>query len=231
MRDLSDMFRKAGEEMTEDEKKVLNVDNRMLKDTVATLFGAGFATTKETLRYSILMMALYPDIQVRVQEEIDQVIGRENFPNVDDSKDMPYTMAAFGFTHATTCDTKLDGYFIAKGTPVMINYWSAHRDPTAFTDPDKFNPNRFLLPNGKLDAEATNNVMPYGLGQRRCAGELIARMEIIVFFLTLLQRCIIRKAPGHPLDSEDYVYTFGITLNPFKVTFEPRYLGAFDMPC
>ena len=243
MRDLSDMFRKAGEEMTEDEKKVLNVDNRMLKDTVATLFGAGLATTTETLRYSILMMALYPDIQVRVQEEIDQVIGRENFPNIDDSKDMPYTMAvineiycvhslaAFGFTHATTCDTKLDGYFIAKGTPVMINYWSAHRDPTAFTDPDKFNPDRFLLPNGKLNAKATNNVMPYGLGQRRCAGELIAHMEIIVFFLTLLQRCIIRKAPGHPLDPEDYVYTFGITLNPFKVNFEPRYLGAFDMPC
>lgn len=122
------------------------------------------------------------------------MIGRENFPNVDDSSNMPYTMAvineiyrvhsmaAFGFTHATTCDTKLDGYFITKGTPIMVNFWSAHRDSTVFTDPDKFNPDHFLTPDGKLDANAIDNVIPYGLGQRCCGGEIIARMEVIVFF-------------------------------------------------
>lgn len=156
MRDLSDMFHKAGEEMSEDEKKVLNVDNRMLKDTVATLFGAGFANIAGTLCYGILLKALHPDVQVKVQEEIDRVIGNGNYPTMDDSKDMPYTMAvineiyryhsmaAFRFMHTTTCDTELDGYFITKGTPVMFNFWSAHRDPTVFTDPDKFNPDRFL---------------------------------------------------------------------------------------
>ena len=241
MRDLSDMFHKAGEEMNEDEKKVLNVDNRMLKDTVATLFGAGFATIASTLYHSILLMALHPDVQVKVQEEIDRVIGRQNYPNMDDGNDMPYSMAvineiyryhsmsAFGFTHATTCDTELDGYFIAEGTPVMFNFWSAHRDPTVFTDPDKFNPDRFLTPDGRLDTKAIGNVIPYGLGQRRCGGEIIARMEVIVFFLTLLQRCVIKEAPEHPLDPEDYIITLGVSLNPFKVSFEPRYVGAFDM--
>ena len=241
MRDLSDMFHKAGEEMSEDDAKVLNIDSRMLKDTVATLFGAGFATVASTLYCSILLMALHPDVQVKVQEEIDRVIGKGNYPTTDDSNEMPYTMAvineiyryhsmsAFGFTHTATCDTQLDGYFIAKGTPVMFNFWSAHRDPTVFTDPDKFNPDRFLTQEGKLDAKATENVIAYGLGHRRCGGEVIARMEVIVFFLTLLQRCVIKEVPEHPLDPENYIITLGVSLNPFKVMFEPRYEAAFDM--
>lgn len=241
MRDLSDMFHKAGEEMNDDEKKVLNFDNRMLKDTVATLFGAGFATVASTINHSMFLMALYPDVQVKVQDEIDRIIGKENYPTMDDSNEMPYTMAvineiyryhsmsAFGFTHTTTCDTELDGYELPKGTLVMFNFWSAHRDPTVFTDPDKFVPERFLTPDGELDAVAVENVIPYGLGLRRCGGEIIARMEVIVFFLTLLQRCVIKKAPGHPLDPEDYIVTLGVSLNPFQVNFEPRYEGAFDM--
>ena len=241
MRDLSDMFHKAGEEMSEDDAKVLNVDSRMLKDTVATLFGAGFATVASSLYCSILLMALHPDVQVKVQEEIDRVIGKDNYPTMDDSNEMPYTMAvineiyryhsmsAFGFTHTATCDTELDGYFIAKGTLIMFNFWSAHRDPTVFTDPDKFNPDRFLMQEGKLDVKATENVIAYGLGHRRCGGEVIARMEVIVFFLTLLQRCVIKEAPGHPLDPENYIVTLGVSLNPFKVMFEPRYEAAFDM--
>ena len=241
MRDISDMYRKAGEDLSESEKKVLKLNDRMLKDTIATLFGAGFGTISATLRHSIMLMAHHPDIQVKVQDEIDRVIGRENFPDADDINDMPYTaavinevyryhsMSAFAFTHSTTCDTEIDGYFIAKGTPVMLNLWSAHRDTTVFTDPDTFNPNRFLTPEGKLDTKAVEYVIPYSLGIRRCGGELIARIEVVVFFLTLLQRCRIIESPEHPLDPEDYIMTLGITLNPFKVNFEPRYNGAFDM--
>ena len=241
MRDLSDMFHRAGDEMSEDDAKVLSVDSQMLKDTVATLFGAGFATVAATLYYSILLMALHPDVQLKVHKEIDQVIGKGNYPTMDDSNEMPYTMAvineiyryhsmsAFGFIHTATCDTELDGYFIASGTPVMFNFWSAHRDSTVFTNPDKFDPDRFLTPDGKLDTKATENIVPYGLGQRRCGGEIIARMEVIVFFLALLQRCVIKEAPGHPLDPENYIMTLGVSLNPFKVIFEPRYAGAFDM--
>ena len=241
MRDISDMYRKAGENMSESENKALKINDRMLKDTVATLFGAGFATIASTLRHSIMLMALHPDIQVKVQDEIDQVIGRENFPHMDDINKMPYTMAvinevyryhsmsAFAFTHSTTCDTELDGYFIPKGAPVMFNLWSAHRDTTVFTDPDKFNPDRFLTPDGKLDTKTIEYVIPYSLGLRRCGGEVIARMEVIVFFLTLLQRCCIKESPEHPLDPEDYIMTLGISLNPFKVNFEPRYEDAFNV--
>ena len=70
MRDLSDMFHRAGDEMSKDDAKVLNVDSRMLKDTVASLFGAGFAALAETLYCSIILMALHPDVQLNVHEKI-----------------------------------------------------------------------------------------------------------------------------------------------------------------
>lgn len=76
---------------------------------------------------------------------------------------------------------------------------------------------------------ATENVILYGLGHCRCGGEIIARMEVIVFFLTLFQRYVIKEVPEHPLDPENYIFTLGVTLNPFKVKFEPRYARAFDM--
>ena len=241
MRDISDMYRKIGEDLSESEKKVLKINDRLLKDATASNFGAGFGTISLTLCHSIMLMAHHPDIQVKVQDEIDRVIGRENLPDVDDINDLPYTMAvinevyryhsmsAFTFAHSTTCDTELDGYFIAKGTPVMFNLWSAHRDTTVFTDPDTFNPDRFMTPDGKLDKKAVENVIAYGLGIRRCGGELVARMEVIIFFLTLLQRCRIIESPEHPLDPEDYIMTVAVTLKPFKVNFEPRYSGAFDI--
>ena len=63
MRDMSDMFRKVAEEMDENERKELNVNETMLKKHVSTLFGAGFGTISGTLQYGFMIMALYPEVQ------------------------------------------------------------------------------------------------------------------------------------------------------------------------
>ena len=241
IRDVSDTFHSVCEEMDETEKCVLEVDDKLLKDTVSDMFGAGFGTIAETVRYGIKVMAMYPDIQRQVQEEIDHVIGRDRLPGIDDIKDVPYTaaviseiyryqsMSALAVTHAAMCDTELDGYFIAKGTPVIINLYSAHHDPSIFKNHTEFDPSRFLTPEGKLDSKKVNYVIPYGLGHRRCGGEIIGRLEIILLFQTILQRCSMKEAPGHPLDPEDSILTFGVIQNPFKVILRPRYDNAFDL--
>ena len=68
---------KLAEDMDETEKRVLKIDNNLLKECVSSLFGAGFGTVAVTLRYGILIMALHPEIQQKVQNEIDRVIGRD----------------------------------------------------------------------------------------------------------------------------------------------------------
>ena len=235
MRDMSDMFRKVAENMDEDEKKVLNVNDRMLKSHISTIFGAGIGTTMETLRYAVMIMALNPDIQIRVQEEIDAVVGRDRFPEFGDEVNLPYTvatiteiyryysMSALGaIAHSTTCDTELSGYFIPKGTVVFFNLYSANYDETVFTDPKKFDPGRFLTDAGTFDKSKARFIVPFSLGQRRCAGESVARLEVFLFFTTILHQCTVEQAPGHPLDLNDYIMTLGITYNPFKVIFRSR---------
>lgn len=64
-----------------------------LKAVISDLFFAGMETTTTTLKWFILYMMAYPEVQSRVQAEMDQVVGREQLPGLDDRKNLPYTCA------------------------------------------------------------------------------------------------------------------------------------------
>ena len=240
---LIEMFQKLSKDTCEINKQDQPFTESEMKTTVSTLFGAGFGTISETIRCGLKLMAIHRTVQKKVQEEIDRTISREHLPEFDDINDMPYTsavlneiyryhsMSALAITHSATCDTELDGYCIAKDTPVVFNLYSAHRDDAVFKNPYAFDPDRFLTPDGQLNSNAVDNVIPYSLGIRRCGGEIIARLEIVLFFVTVMQCCTIEEAPGHPLDPEDCIFTFGVSHNPFKVIFKQRYDGAFERVC
>ena len=234
MRDMSDMFRKVAEDMDEDERKALNINDEMLKSHISSLFGAGFGTVSYTLLYGIMIMVLNPEIQKQVQDEIDAVVGRDRFPEFGDETRLPYTvatitemyrhhsMSALSAAHCTTCDIEFEGYFIPKKTPVFFSLYSANYDKTIFSNPEKFDPERFLTDTGTVNVAHSELVVPYGLGQRRCAGEPVARLEIFMFFATILHQCTIKQAPGRPLDTQNYFFGFGIQHYPFKVIFLSR---------
>lgn len=228
---LRNIFRTIANE--EDESEEGEVDTEMIKRW-SSLFGAGFGTITATLRYGIMILALHPEVQQKVKNEIDSVVGKDRYPDFDDESSLPYTVAtiteiyrhhslsALAVTHSTTCDTEFSGYFIAKNTPVIFNLYSANRDERVFSDPEKFNPERYFTETGSLNTALTECVVPYGLGYRRCSGEPVARLEIFMFFATILQQCIIEEAPGHPLDLGNYIMAFGIMHKPFQVIFRSR---------
>ncbi|GBO08350.1 hypothetical protein AVEN_113777-1, partial [Araneus ventricosus] len=63
----------------------------VLQDMISTFFGAGSETVRLTMDWLVLTMAVHQDVQKKVQQEIDNVIGTDRLPSWDEHDKMPYT--------------------------------------------------------------------------------------------------------------------------------------------
>ncbi|KAL8173120.1 UNVERIFIED_CONTAM: hypothetical protein K2H54_040292 [Gekko kuhli] len=197
--------------------------NENLKAVVADLFGAGTETTSTTLRWGLLLMMKYPEIQKKVQEEIAKVIGSAQ-PRIEHRAKLPYTDAVIhevqrfanilptSVPHATTADVTLGGYFIPKGTHILTLLYSVLNDESEWEKPLKFYPEHFLDSEGKFVKR--DAFMPFSAGRRVCAGETLAKMELFLFFVSLLQRFTFQPAPGMSKEDLDLTPEVGFTAPP-----------------
>ncbi|NWY92458.1 CP2D6 protein, partial [Loxia curvirostra] len=90
----------------------------------------------------------------------------------------------FGIPHRMYRDTELQGFFIPKGTTIITNLSSVLKDETVWEKPNEFYPEHFLDAKGQfVKPEA---FLPFSAGRRACLGEQLGRMELFLFFTTLL---------------------------------------------
>uniref|UniRef100_A0A673GEA0 Vitamin D 25-hydroxylase-like n=1 Tax=Sinocyclocheilus rhinocerous TaxID=307959 RepID=A0A673GEA0_9TELE len=121
---------------------------------------------------------------------------------LEDKQRMPYVEAVLhevlrfcnvvplGIFRATSQDAVVRGYTIPRGTMVITNLYSVHFDEKYWSDPSIFCPERFLDCNGKFIFVVLMYLISVclSLGKRHCLGEQLARLEMFLFFTTLLQR-------------------------------------------
>uniref|UniRef100_A0A3B4GJT2 Cytochrome P450 2J2-like n=1 Tax=Pundamilia nyererei TaxID=303518 RepID=A0A3B4GJT2_9CICH len=173
-------------------------DHSSLSACTMDLFIAGSETTTTTLNWGLLYMICYSDIQERVQAEIDAVIGSSRQPSMADRENMPYTDAVIheiqrvgniiplNLAHSAIKDTTIDKYTIPKGTIILASLDSVLHDESMWETPHSFNPEHFLDQDGKFRKREA--FLPFSAGKRVCIGEQLARMELFLFFTSLLQR-------------------------------------------
>ena len=218
-------------EKVNDERNFINKTRlmRSLNDIV----GAGNDNTNVLLNWLILYMIIHPEVQRKVQTEIDETVGDRRVEFTDRSS-LNYTWATilevmritsivpFSLPHSTMADTELNGFRIDKDTVVVVNLQSIHMDEQFWNkDPEKFRPDRFLDGNHVISNEMVRHVVPFGLGRRRCPGEQLAKMELFLFFASLMQSCIFSKYEGDAISTEP-VRELVYRPQPYRAVVEKR---------
>uniref|UniRef100_A0A665TH94 Cytochrome P450, family 2, subfamily N, polypeptide 13 n=1 Tax=Echeneis naucrates TaxID=173247 RepID=A0A665TH94_ECHNA len=195
------------------------------------LFLAGTETTSTTLQWALIYLIKNPDIQEKVQAEIDRVIGQTRPPAMADRTSLPYTDAV---THEiqrmgnivplnglrmADKDTTLGGYFIPKGTAVMPFLTSVLFDKNEWATPHTFNPQHFLNAEGKFVKKEAH--LPFSAGKRVCLGEGLAKMELFLFLVGLLQKFSFSAPDGEEMTTDAIAGTTRVP-RPFKVCAKAR---------
>ncbi|GAA6222353.1 cytochrome P450 2J2-like [Lates japonicus] len=228
-RDYIDAYLAEMEKKKEDPQAGFNIETLLI--CTLDLIEAGTESSATTLRWALVYMMHYPEIQKKVQEEIDRVIGQSRQPTIADRPNMPYTDAVIheiqrmgnivpmGFPKMASKDTTLGGYFIPKGTAITTILASALFDKNEWATPDTFNPEHFLDSEGQFCRREA--FLPFSAGKRVCLGEHLARMELFLFFTSFLQRFTFSPVPGE-MPSLEGVLGFTYSPEEFRMLAIPR---------
>lgn len=227
IRDFIDMYLKemkahendpSGSPFSEEQLLFLGWD--LLVSTATTLTA--------TLTMYVIYLINHPHVQYKIQEEIDNVVGRNRLPHLNDRPKMPYMEASLrelmrivsvfslGIAHRATEDTELCGYFVPKNSMVLTGLYSYHHDPEVWGDPETYRPERFLNEKGQLAKDVS---LPFGAGKRVCVGETFGRQNMWLILTGLLQNFTFKMPKGQKLPDLGAVHGFHQT-GP-RVWFQP----------
>ncbi len=120
--------------------------------------------------------------------------------------------------HAIMEDTSFKGFHFPKGTQVFAHINHVHNDPSHWSEPEVFKPERFLI-NGSFKSDP--QVSFFGIGKRRCLGEVLARAEFYIYVVALIQNFKFSLPPGK---KACFSYVPGIVFFPkdYEAILQPR---------
>ncbi|KAJ7890886.1 putative monooxygenase [Mycena olivaceomarginata] len=197
---------------------------------VGTMTAGGLETSIiGTLNFFLAMM-LNPEVQIKAQKEIDSVIGRDRLPTVADKSSLPYVRSVvaevlrlnppipLGVVHALSTDDVYEGMHIPKGSAVIANIWHMLHDAEVFSDPMRFDPDRYRNLDSEMDKVA--NVV-FGFGRRQCPGRLLAESIIFAIAVTVLATCDI--LPTVDKNGSDIIPNVVYSSGIFRHSFPSRF--------
>ncbi|XP_035573670.1 cytochrome P450 3A12-like isoform X6 [Canis lupus dingo] len=157
---------------------------------------AGYETTSTSLCLLMYELATHPDVQQKLQKEIDATFPNKAAPTYDTLVQMEYldmvlneSLRLYPITGrlVRVCkkDVEISGVFIPKGTVVMVPTFTLHQDPDIWPEPEKFQPERFSKKN--KDSINPYTYLPFGTGPRNCLGMRFAIMNMKLALIKVLQ--------------------------------------------
>ncbi|XP_042843612.1 cytochrome P450 1A2 isoform X2 [Panthera tigris] len=183
------------------------IPHEKIVSLINDIFGAGFDTVTTAISWSLMYLVTNPEKQRKIQEELDTVVGRARRPRLSDRLQLPYLEASILeiFRHSS-----------------FIPFTVPHRK--VWGDPFEFRPERFLTADGTaINKILSEKVMIFGLGKRRCIGEVLAKWEVFLFLAILLQQLEFSVPAGVKVDLTPI---YGLTMKHVRcehVQARPRF--------
>jgi len=180
--------------------------DRQVRDEVMTIFLAGHETTAVALTWTFYLLSRHPEVARRLQDELANVLAGR-IATVADLPRLPYTRAVIGetirlyppawiVTRMPLADEVIGDYRVGKGTNVFMSPYITHRHPEFWTDPERFDPSRFL---GEGPERHRYAYFPFGGGPHLCIGNSFALLEAQLVLATIAQRFQLDLVPDHPV--------------------------------
>ncbi len=202
------------------------MDEKIIRDQLLTMLIAGHDTSTALLSWTMYLLTKYPESMERVRAEIDDNLGSErvSYENINRLQYLDlaiketlrlYPPIHIGLRTAKR-DLEFQGFRIPAGSRVAYSIYLSHRQPQYWSEPARFDPERFL-PERSKDRPAYTYI-PFGGGPRNCFGMAFAQVEVKVVLARLLQRC------EFELVSSQVKAHMGATLEPrgLKFRVKPR---------
>lgn len=172
------------------------MDDRQLRDEVATLFLAGYETTSIALTWVFAYLTQYPAVMQKAQHEVDSVLQGKT-PTFADLPNLPYTRMvlqevmrirppSYWTPRTAVANDEMDGYTIPAGANMVSFTYAIHHHPEAWPNPEQFDPERFTAENSA--GRHLFAWIPFGAGPRLCIGRDFALMEGQLALVMALQR-------------------------------------------
>ncbi|MYR44702.1 cytochrome P450 [Streptomyces sp. SID5910] len=181
--------------------------DKQIQDEFMTLLTAGSETTPSAMSWTCMLLGRHPEVQRRMQEEVDKVVG-DRPVEAGDLRDLDYTRRViqealrmyppvWALGRKCVQDTELGGHLIPAGTEVLYSIYAVHHDPKTYDNPEAFDPDRWLPERAKQVPRSA--FMPFGAGVRNCIGESFSWFETQTVLATLMQQWSVQPISGEPV--------------------------------
>uniref|UniRef100_A0ACD5WMS9 Uncharacterized protein n=1 Tax=Avena sativa TaxID=4498 RepID=A0ACD5WMS9_AVESA len=158
--------------------------------------------TSSAVEWALAEMVNQPDVMRKAMAELDSVVGRDRLVQESDIRHLNYLKAcikealrihpyhAFSSPHVATADTTLAGYFVPKGSHVLISRFGLGRNPKVWDDPLEFRPERHHPSSSSKKVDLTEpdlRFITFSTGRRSCPAISLATSITMMLFARLLQ--------------------------------------------
>ena len=217
--DLMHLMLTANEESNEEGVSKLT-DEEIIGQCQIFLF-AGYETSSNTLAYITYHLAINPEVQDKLRGEIKEAVkANPDSPLYELAHNIEYLDCVINealrlnpplaqVDRECVEDYEVNGIHIPAGLQVIIPVYYLHRDPDVWSDPEKFDPERFQSP--AKDTRHPYQFLPFGLGPRSCIGMRFALMEIKIALVKFLMKYKFVRSPKTQVPLEILA---GVTLIP-----------------